>query len=74
MLDELLADKDMLAAILSYHVVAGRLTAADLLQQREFKTVQGQALSINDLDVISADHETTNGIVHVIENVVVPRL
>lgn len=74
MLDELLADKDMLAAILSYHVVAGRLTTADLLQQRDFKTVQGQALSINDLDVISADHETVNGIVHVIENVVVPRL
>ena len=74
MLDELLADKDMLIAVLSYHVVPGRLTAADLLQQREFKTVQGQTLSINDLNVVSADMETTNGIVHVIENVVVPSL
>lgn len=74
MLDELLADKDLLIAVLSYHVVPERLTAADLLQQREFKTVQGQTLSINDLNVVSADMETTNGIVHVIENVVVPSL
>ncbi len=72
MLEELLDDKEMLAAVLSYHVVAGRLTAADLLQRREFKTVQGQVLSINDLDVVSADNETANGIVHVIDNVVVP--
>ena len=74
MLDELLADKDMLVAVLSYHVVPGRLTAADLLQQREFKTVQGQTLSISALKVVSADLETANGIVHVIDNVVVPSL
>ena len=74
MLDELLADKDMLVAVLSYHVVLGRLTAADLLQQREFKTVQGQTLSISALKVVSADIETANGIVHVIDNVVVPSL
>ncbi len=74
MLDELLADKEMLAAVLSYHVVPGRLTAADLLQQRELKTVQGQTLSIGALNVVSADIETANGIVHVIDNVVVPSL
>jgi uncharacterized surface protein with fasciclin (FAS1) repeats len=74
MLDELLADKDMLVAVLSYHVVPGRLTAADLLVQREFKTVQGQTLSIGALNVVSADIETGNGIVHVIDNVVVPSL
>ena len=74
MLDELLADKDMLVAVLSYHLVPARFTAADLLQQREFKTVQGQTLSISALDVVSADIETANGIVHVIDNVVVPSL
>ena len=74
MLDELLADKEMLAAVLSNHVVPGRLTAADLLQQREFKTVQGQTLSLSDLNVLSADIETANGIVHVIDKVVVPSL
>ncbi len=73
-LDELLADKDRLVAVLSYHVVPGRLTAADLLQQRELKTVQGQTLSISALNVVSADIETANGIVHVIDNVVVPSL
>lgn len=74
MLGELLADKDMLVAVLSYHVVPARLTAADLLQQREVKTVQGQTLSISALNVVSADIETANGIVHVIDNVVVPSL
>ena len=74
MLGELLADKDMLVAVLSYHVVPGRLTAADLLQQHEFKTVQGQTLSIGALNVVRADIETANGIVHVIDNVVVPNL
>ncbi len=71
-LDGLLADKDRLVAVLSYHVVPGRLTAADLLQQREFKTVQGQTLSIGALDVVSADIETANGIIHVIGNVMLP--
>jgi len=71
-LDELLADKDKLVEVLSYHLVPGRLTAAELLQQREFKTVQGQTLSIADLNVVSADIDTANGIVHVVETVVVP--
>jgi len=74
MLDELLADKGMLVAVLRYHIVPGRLTAADLLQQREFKTVQGQKLSINDLNVVNANIGTANGIVRVIDNVVVPSL
>jgi uncharacterized surface protein with fasciclin (FAS1) repeats len=74
MLDELLADKDMLVAVLNYHLVPGRLTSADLLQQREFRTVQGETLSINDLKVVNADNQTANGIVHVIENVVAPSL
>ena len=74
MLDELLADKDMLVAVLNYHLVPGRLTAADLLQQREVTTIQGQKLSVNDLNVVSADNETVNGIIHVIDNVMVPSL
>ena len=74
MLDELLADKDMLAAVLSYHVLQGRLTAADLLKQREFKTVQGQTLTIDDLEVVSADIDTANGIIHVIDSVLMPNL
>ena len=74
MLDGLLTDKDTLVAVLGYHLVPGRLTAADLLQQREFKTVQGQTLSIDQLGVVKADIETANGMVHVIDSVVMPSL
>jgi uncharacterized surface protein with fasciclin (FAS1) repeats len=74
MLDGLLTDKETLVAVLGYHLVPGRLTAADLLQQREFETVQGQTLSIDALRVVSADIETANGIVHVIDSVMMPSL
>ena len=74
MLDGLLTDKETLVAVLGYHLVPGRLTAADLLQQREFETVQGQTLTIDELSVVSADIETANGIVHVIDSVVMPSL
>ncbi|MGB5340406.1 MAG: fasciclin domain-containing protein [Gammaproteobacteria bacterium] len=71
-LEGLLADKEKLAAVLSYHVVPGRVTAADILQQRELETVQGQRLSIDSLSVVSADIETANGIIHVIDSVLIP--
>jgi len=74
MLDGLLTDKDALVSVLSYHVVPGRLTAADLLQEREVKTVQGQTLSIDALSVVTADIETANGMVHVIDSVLMPSL
>jgi uncharacterized surface protein with fasciclin (FAS1) repeats len=72
MLDGLLTDKETLVAVLGYHLVLGRLSAADLLQQREFKTVQGQTLSIDQLSVVNADIGTANGMVHVIDSVVMP--
>jgi uncharacterized surface protein with fasciclin (FAS1) repeats len=71
-LDDLLADKGRLVSVLTYHVVPGRLTAADILQQRELQTVQGQNLSIGSLSVVNADIETSNGIVHVIDSVLIP--
>jgi uncharacterized surface protein with fasciclin (FAS1) repeats len=74
MLEGLLTDKETLVAVLGYHLVPGRLTAADLLQQREFETVQGQILSIEELSVVTADIDTANGIVHVIDSVVMPSL
>jgi len=74
MLDGLLTDKDALVSVLSYHVVPGRLTAADQLQQREFKTVQGQTISVDALSVVTANIETANGMVHVIDSVMMPSL
>ncbi len=73
-LDELLADKEKLAAVLKYHVVPGKVSAADVLQAREFKTAEGQTLSVQQLDVAKADIETKNGIIHVIDSVLVPTL
>jgi uncharacterized surface protein with fasciclin (FAS1) repeats len=72
-LGQLLADKDKLAAVLGYHVVPERLTAADLLQRREFTTVQGQTLSLESLTVATADIEASNGIIHVIDAVLMPK-
>jgi uncharacterized surface protein with fasciclin (FAS1) repeats len=71
-LDALIADKDKLVAVLTYHVVPERLTAADLLQRREFTTVQGQKLTIDKLNVATADIDASNGIIHVIDAVLIP--
>lgn len=71
-LDELLADRAWLVDFLSYHVVPGRLTAADLLQQRSFKTLQGSTLSVEQLSVAKANIEASNGIIHVIDSVLIP--
>lgn len=70
--DALVSDKDKLVAVLSYHVVPERLTAADLLQRREFTTVQGQKLSLEKLNVASADINASNGIIHIIDAVLMP--
>jgi uncharacterized surface protein with fasciclin (FAS1) repeats len=71
-LDALIADKEKLVAVLTYHVVPERLTAADLLQRREFTTVQGQKLTIDKLNVATADIDASNGIIHVIDAVLIP--
>jgi uncharacterized surface protein with fasciclin (FAS1) repeats len=71
-IDALLADNDKLLAVLSYHVVPERLTAADLLQRREFTTAQGQKLSLEKLSVATADINASNGIIHIIDDVLIP--
>ncbi len=73
-------NKDMLTAILTYHVVPGKVMSTDLADDMEAATVQGEAVTI-DLDdgvkvenatVVSADIETTNGVIHVIDTVILP--
>ena len=81
-LDALLADKEALTAVLTYHVVAGRVTSADLVEKRYLtaKTVQGETLEIdarnsvrvNGANVVKADIPATNGVIHVIDTVVLP--
>ena len=81
-LDALLADKEKLTAVLTYHVVPGKVLAADVVGLTEAKTVQGQSLSIDTSDgvkvdragVVQTDIEASNGVIHVIDTVVMPKL
>ncbi len=80
-LDALLADKAALTKVLTYHVVPGKVTAADVAMLETADTVEGQALNIrtddgvqvNDARVIKADIVASNGVIHVIDQVMLPR-
>lgn len=74
-------NKEQLVAVLTYHVVSGKIMSADIADtQTEVASVQGSELSVNatdgvkvdDANVVSADIETTNGVIHVIDQVVLP--
>ena len=82
--DALLKDKAKLAAILTYHVVPGKVMAADVLKMKSGtpKTVNGETVSIAVRDgkvyvdgaqVVSTDIVTTNGVIHVIDAVIMPK-
>ncbi|MEZ5989233.1 MAG: fasciclin domain-containing protein [Planctomycetota bacterium] len=75
-------NKARLAAILKYHVVAGRVTARDAVVAGEAKTLQGGSVAISiddgrlrvqDAAVIGSDLDASNGVVHVIDRVLLPR-
>ncbi len=74
--------KDALTKILTYHVVAGAVKAADLKDGQKVKTLQGQELTvaikdgkvtINGANVTAADLTGSNGVVHVIDAVLMPK-
>jgi len=79
-LDALLADKDALTVVLTYHVVPGKLMAADVVELNSATTVQGSTISIdtsdgvkvNGANVIATDIEASNGVIHVIDTVLMP--
>ncbi|GIV05479.1 MAG: beta-Ig-H3/fasciclin [Fimbriimonadales bacterium] len=80
-LQAVLADKEKLTAILTYHVAPGKLMAADVVRSSQIPTVQGQSLTVNteggvkvdDANVIQTDIEADNGVIHVIDTVLVPK-
>ena len=80
-LDAVLADKAKLTAILTYHVVAGKVMASDVMGLTSAKTVQGDEVKIdtadgvmvNDAKVVQTDIECTNGVIHVIDSVLMPK-
>jgi len=71
-LQELLGDKDKLIALLKYHVVPGRVAAAEILQSQELKTASGQPLPTKNLSVIRADVPAGNGMIQVVDTVLLP--
>jgi uncharacterized surface protein with fasciclin (FAS1) repeats len=81
-LEGLLKDKAKLASILTYHVVPGKVMASDVVKLDSAKTVQGQSVRIdakdgvriNDAKVVKADIQTSNGVIHVIDSVILPSM
>ncbi len=79
-LDALLKDKAKLSAVLTYHVVSGKVMAKDV-KAGKVKTVQGGELTlataggvmVNGAKVVSADIVADNGVIHVIDTVLLPK-
>jgi uncharacterized surface protein with fasciclin (FAS1) repeats len=76
------ANKKKLKAILTYHVVAGNVKAADVIKLSSAKTLNGQSVTIkvvggkvliNGATVVKADIAATNGTIHVIDTVLMPK-
>ena len=82
-LDSLLLpeNKDKLVAILTYHVVSGKVMAADVVKLTEATSLEGDNIAINvsdagvkvdDAAVVITDIEASNGVIHVIDTVILP--
>ncbi|MFM8252903.1 MAG: fasciclin domain-containing protein [Planctomycetota bacterium] len=75
-------NKKKLIAVLTYHVVPGKVMAKDVVGLKEAKTVQGSSAKITVADgkvkidaanVVKTDIETSNGVIHVIDSVILPK-
>lgn len=74
-------NKDKVTAILTYHVVPGRVMAADVVKLQQAKTVNGKELKvsakgsgvmINDANVTKTDVAASNGVIHIVDTVILP--
>ncbi len=78
--EALLSDLPKLKAVLTYHVVAGKVLAKDVVTLSEAHTLQGQrvhidsssGVRINNSRVVNADVGATNGVIHIIDTVLIP--
>ena len=79
-LEALLTDKAALTRVLTYHVIPGRVEAAEVVTLSSAVTVEGQPVTIrvgdsvmvNNATVLKTDIETSNGVIHVIDTVMLP--
>lgn len=78
----LLQDKTKLAQVLTYHVVAGKVMAGDVIKLDSAATVQGQSVNfgrnngsvtVDKANVIKTDINCSNGVIHVIDAVILPQ-
>lgn len=81
-LNALLEDKAALTKVLTYHVVSGKVMAADVVKMTSAATVEGQSIKISSSDdrvkvdnanVIKTDIAASNGVIHVIDTVIMPK-
>ena len=81
-LKALLKDKKKLTAVLTFHVVPGKLMAKEVLAGAPLKTVEGQTLKamsmggtamVNNAKIITTDIKCSNGVIHVIDTVLMPK-
>jgi uncharacterized surface protein with fasciclin (FAS1) repeats len=81
-LEELASDKDKLRAVLLYHVLGEKVRSGKLVKRESVETLNGQSLSVrvrdgnvklNDARVTTADVGAKNGVIHVINEVLIPR-
>jgi uncharacterized surface protein with fasciclin (FAS1) repeats len=83
-LDDLLKpeNKAKLTAILTYHVVPGKVMATDVMKLKEAKTVQGESVKVSTMGgkvmidnahVVTTDIAASNGVIHVIDTVIMPK-
>lgn len=82
-LDALLKDKKQLTNVLTYHVVAGTYMAGDVIDLKSAKTLEGSSIRIrtvgknvmiNKSRIIRTNIEASNGVVHVIDTVLIPKM
>ena len=79
-LKSLLADKAKLASVLTYHVVSGKISPKDFVTMTETKTVEGSKITIDTKKVVMINNaillaggiECSNGVIHVIDTVLMP--
>jgi uncharacterized surface protein with fasciclin (FAS1) repeats len=81
--EALLADKEKLTAVLTYHVVPGKVMAADVVKVEKAKTLNGQEVAvkvseetvmIDNAKVVATDIMASNGVIHVIDTVILPAM
>jgi len=81
-LKALLADKEKLVAVLTYHVVPGKVMSEEVVKMDMAKTVQGQSVGfkikdemvfVDGAQISAVDIETSNGVIHIIDTVILPK-